>query len=97
VYGILDIADDVTEEVTARKKMEETEANFRQLAEQMPQKIANADAFGNVFYYNKNWLEYTGLTMEERLGDGWINTTHPEELEKIIHLRKHSTTTGTMF
>ncbi len=97
VYGIMDIATDVTEQALFNKKIKDSEANFRLLAEQMPQKIANADAKGKVFYYNKNWVEYTGLSEARLVEEGWAKVMHPEELEEISRGWQHAVNTGEIF
>jgi PAS domain-containing protein len=65
ISGVTVIAYDVTKMVLAHKKIEESEIHFRQLADLMPAKISNANAAGDVTYFNKHWLEYSGYTFEE--------------------------------
>lgn len=48
----------------------------------MPQKIFTADAFGKIEYVNPQWIEYSGLPLEEILGDGWAKVLHPDEAKK---------------
>lgn len=88
---------DITDRKSNEKALQESEANFRQLAEEMPQKIVNTDADGQVFYYNKNWIEYTGLTLDELYGDGWSQTIHPDDLDQLTKKWMHSVNTGDVF
>jgi two-component system, chemotaxis family, CheB/CheR fusion protein len=97
ISGVVVIANEVTLQVNAKKQIEESELNFRQLAELMPQKISNADATGNVFYYNQNWIDYSGLSFEELVGNGWSKIMHPDKLEEISQKWKHSLETGEVF
>lgn len=97
ISGIVIIAHEVTLQVNAKKQIEASELNFRQLAELMPQKISNADAEGNVFYYNQNWVDYTGLSVEELIGNGWSKIVHSHQLEEILQKWKHSIDTGDDF
>jgi PAS domain S-box-containing protein len=68
-------------DITGRKQAEQTllesEAEFRQLANAVPQIVWVSDAAGNTFYVNAHWIEYTGLSVEE--------TTHLENVREIIH------------
>lgn len=97
ISGVTIIAIEVTPEAEFHKKMKASEENFRQLAELLPQKISQADALGNVFFFNQNWLDYTGLGFEDLTGDGWTKITHPEERDAINKRWQHSIKTGTHF
>jgi two-component system, chemotaxis family, CheB/CheR fusion protein len=97
ISGVVVIANEVTLQVNAKKLIEASELNFRQLAEVMPQKISNADAAGNVFYYNQNWVDYSGLSFEELIGNGWNTIMHPDKLEEISQKWIHSVETGEVF
>ena len=54
-------------------------AEFRNLAESMPQIVWTTDPAGRVTYFNQHWMAYTGLTPEASLDYGWVNAFHPEE------------------
>ncbi len=82
VYGIMNMAVDVTEQVLARRKIEESEKQFRQMAELMPQKIWTSDAAGNKNYFNKTLLDYAGFSLEELKGSGWQQIVHPDDWGK---------------
>lgn len=71
--------------------------HFKELAELVPEKISYADASGKVDYYNKSWLDYTGLSQEELKGSGWIMAVHPEERKRVTESWRSSLETGTMF
>ncbi len=94
VYGIMDMAVDVTEQVLARKKIEESEKQFRQMAELMPQKVWTSDAEGNKNYFNKTLLDYAGLTFEDLKGSGWQKIIHPDDWEKNKKQWEESLSTG---
>jgi len=83
ISGVMVTASDVTEQVVARKRIEESEARFRQIAELMPAKIIIATAEGAVTYYNKKWLDFTGMNFEELKDFGYHKITHPDELKNF--------------
>ena len=97
IDGVAIIGSEVTPQAEFNKKIKESEANFRLLAEQMPQKIANADARGKVFYYNKNWSDYSGYTEEELIRDGWEKTMHPDELNEVKLRWQNAIASGEIF
>ncbi|MES2880723.1 MAG: PAS domain S-box protein, partial [Bacteroidota bacterium] len=82
VYGIMDIATDVTEDVNNRKKIEESEAYFRSLTDTVPAIIWITEPDGSCSYLNRNWYNYTGQTEEEAKGFGWLNATHHDDKEE---------------
>ncbi len=42
-----------------------------------------ADADGNFYWYNKQWYDYTGTTLEEMQGWGWQKVHHPDYIEIV--------------
>lgn len=79
VRGLIAMAYDVTNQRTAEKAARESEARFRSLTEVMPQLVWVADDAGKTIYINENWPRVTGTTLEENLGNGWLNVLHPED------------------
>jgi PAS domain S-box-containing protein len=74
------------EDITARKRAEEalqtSERELRELAESMPQIVWATSADGGNIYFNQQWVEYTGLTLEESYGEGWIKPFHPDDRQR---------------
>lgn len=97
IVGITSIGTDVTEEIAARKKLEESETLFRFIANAMPQKVWTADASGNRTFFNKQWLDYTGMSLEELQNEGWEKTIHPDDLPRTIKRWKQAIETGNDF
>ncbi len=94
VSGVVIIAHEVTTEAIAKRKIEESEKKFKQLAELMPQKIWTADAKGNKNYLNKTLLDYTGLSFEVLKGKGWKKIIHRDDWERDENKWKQSVSTG---
>jgi PAS domain S-box-containing protein len=55
----------VVEDVTERKLAEEL---FRTLADSIPQLCWIADPHGQIVWYNRRWVDYTGMTLEDLWG-----------------------------
>ncbi len=83
IEGVAIIANEVTPQAELHKKLRESESHFRQMADLMPAKISNADLAGNGTYFNKSWLEFTGLDFEELKDLGYHKIMHPEEKEEF--------------
>lgn len=69
--------------VQSKNALRESEDRFRTLADNMPQLTWMADGQGNVDWFNRGWLEYTGTTHEQNVGTGWKNVHHPDHIEKV--------------
>ena len=52
---------------------------------------------GHIFWYNKRWYEYTGMTQEQTEGWGWQPVCGPEELPKVLERWQESIDTGKSF
>ena len=63
--------------------LQRSEARFRCLSESSPAGIFLADVGGHRVYSNSQWLQMTGLTQAQSLGDGWKTALHPEDREAV--------------
>ncbi|HEY1021188.1 MAG TPA: PAS domain S-box protein, partial [Flavisolibacter sp.] len=52
---------------------------FQTIADDAPVMIWITDPTGYCTYLNKQWLEFTGQTLEEGQGLGWTNAVHPDD------------------
>jgi PAS domain S-box-containing protein len=64
------------------------------MAESMPQKIFTATPDGAIDYFNRQWMEFTGLAFEEIKGWGWQQFIHPDEVEETLRHWKRCVATG---
>jgi len=94
ISGVTIIAYEVTNEVKLQKRIEESEKQFRQVAELMPQKVWTSDAKGNKTYFNQTLLNYTGKTIAQLKGKGWKKVIHPDDWKKNEKIWEESVTTG---
>jgi PAS domain S-box-containing protein len=97
IDGVMTHAIDVTPQVEARHKIEETENRFRTLADNIPNFAWMADATGYIYWYNRKWYEYTGTSPKDMEGWGWQKVHHPEMLPKVLKHWKRSIETGEPF
>jgi PAS domain S-box-containing protein len=73
----------ITERVEAERASRKSEAQFRTLADSIPQLAWMADAAGSIFWYNQRWFEYTGASPEDMQGWGWQAVQHPDWVEQV--------------
>src|SRR5215472_521277 len=64
----------------------ESEQRFRLVANSAPVMIwmSGVDMFRN--YLNKAWLDFRGASLEEEVGDGWMKSVYPEDLERLLDI-----------
>jgi PAS domain S-box-containing protein len=82
------------EEPTKAEALRQSEERFRMLADNMSQLAWTCDLLGNVTWYNKRWLDYTGLTFEDMKGWGWGKVQHPDHVDRVVARVKRSSETG---
>lgn len=78
----------VVRDITERKRLENEIMRSRDfyltLLEDFPALIWRAGVDGGRDYYNRTWLNYTGRTLEQELGDGWTEGVHPDDLHQCL-------------
>ena len=73
---------DITDRKRAEEALQRSEREFRELAESMPQIVWATTPDGLNIYFNQQWVDYTGLTLEESYGEGWITPFHPDDRQR---------------
>ncbi|MBX9252790.1 response regulator [Desmonostoc muscorum CCALA 125] len=81
---VTDISD-VYEELRLRKQAEEalreSEQRFRLMADSAPTLIWMSGIDKLCHYFNKTWLDFTGRTIEQEMGNGWTQGVHPDDFQ----------------
>lgn len=65
-------------------KLRESEQNYRTLADSGQALIWTSGTDMLCNYFNRVWLEFTGRTLEQELGNGWAEGVHPDDLQYCI-------------
>jgi PAS domain S-box-containing protein len=63
-----------------------SEERFRSLADNAPVLIWMSGLRNEAVYFNKPWLDFTGRSLEEELGFGWIESIHPDDRQLSIDI-----------
>jgi PAS domain S-box-containing protein len=64
-------------------ELQESEQRYQILARISPVGIFRTDANGSTTYVNPKWCAISGLSVEQALGDGWLEAVHPEDRERL--------------
>lgn len=73
-------------EAAARQSEEQlraSEERYRLLTQAVPSMIYERYVNGGNFFYTDDWYEYTGLTPQQTVGDGWMQVLHPDDIERL--------------
>lgn len=73
---------EITEAKRTEDALRESEEDFRTLAEAVPQIVWMTTPDGKNTYFNQQWVDYTGMTLEESYGDGWNIPFHPDDRQR---------------
>lgn len=72
-----------SDELTASNEaLQVSMAEFRQLADSMPQIVWTARADGAIDYFNKQWYDFTGFDRSLRGDQSWTRLVHPQDVER---------------
>jgi two-component system CheB/CheR fusion protein len=65
-----------------QRQLEQSEAQFRQLADALPQIVWTARPDGYIDYYNERWYEYTGFPRGQYGEASWEPILHPDDVQR---------------
>ena len=57
---------------------------FRIMADAAPVMIWFSGPDKQSIYFNERWLEFTGRTLDQELGDGWAEIVHPDDRGRCL-------------
>jgi two-component system sensor kinase FixL len=84
------VSRDVTKRKIAEEELRESEARFRTVANAAPVMIWMSDPDKLCTFFNKGWLDFTGRSLEQELGNGWAEGVHREDIDRCLDIYQNS-------
>jgi PAS domain S-box-containing protein len=74
----------VEEKKSDEQQLRESEQRFRLVADTAPALIWMAGPDKLCTYVNHSWLDFTGRSLKQELGNGWTEVVHPDDLQDCL-------------
>jgi len=83
ISGVALIAVDVTERRNSEEAVRRSEERYRSLVQAGAQVVWVTTPTGEIAEDSPEWRWITGQSLEEYLGNGWLDAVHPEDRERV--------------
>jgi len=80
--GRASIARDLRREIADRKALAESEHLLKNITKESPTALWMSDDKANITYVNQTWIDWTGLSFEESMEQGWTMAILPEDRQR---------------
>jgi len=80
------IARDISYLLRVQMAMQESEERFRLMADCAPVMLWQSGLDKLCDYFNSPWLEFTGRTLEQEMGNGWAEGVHPDDFDQCLDI-----------
>ncbi len=67
----------------SQKIISESESQFRTIANYAPVLLRMSNPQNDFYFFSKQWLEFTGRTVEAEIDDGWLDSVYPKDLQRV--------------
>lgn len=83
-YFLIASARDISASKRFEAQLRESESRFRHIANAAPTLIWMSDTDKRCYWFNKVWLDFTGRSLQQEIGNGWAEGVHPDDLSHCL-------------
>ncbi|EIZ81028.1 PAS sensor protein [Novosphingobium sp. Rr 2-17] len=94
---MIGVVQDVTERRHTQLALQKSEAQFKGLAQNMPNQVWTARPDGRLDWFNDRVYAYSGRASETLDGAGWLDIVHADDREKAISGWEQALSTGQIY
>src|SRR6478672_6930785 len=76
----------IEERVTGENELRESESRFQIVADAAPVLIWMSGVDQLCTFFNKPWLDFTGRSIEQELGNGWAEGVHQDDFKRCLEI-----------
>jgi len=84
LIGAINVFQDISERKRAENALLASEARFHNMADASPALVWISGTDKQCTWLNRPWLEFTGCTMDQGSGEGWIAGIHPKDRDQFL-------------
>lgn len=84
IIGGMIIFNDVTARRMAEELARESDVRFQIMADHAPVLLWMAGTDARCYFFNQEWLKFTGRSMEQETGYGWAEGIHAEDFQLCV-------------
>ncbi|HEX7221894.1 MAG TPA: PAS domain S-box protein, partial [Candidatus Limnocylindrales bacterium] len=83
LHGWIGTATDIDDERRASLALIDTEREFRELTNSAPMLVWLGTRDGGRTFFNRGWLDFTGRSIGDETGGGWLERVHPDDRRRV--------------
>ena len=80
------LATSIEQRQSAEHALRESEARFRAMANTAPVLLWLSGRDKLCEFLNQRWLEFTGRSLEQEIGNGWLDGVHPDDFDRCSNV-----------